>query len=158
MAYSDSFNEAFLATVNHEGGYVNDPKDRGGETNLGISKRAYPNEDIKSMTMDRAMFLYHRDYWDGICGEDLPPTVAKELFDAAVNCGVTAAIRMLQRAIGVSADGIMGPVTLATTQAYNLNLLRRKFAAEMLDYYTSLPTWSTHGRGWVRRVANKLRS
>lgn len=83
-----AFDKALDFTLRWEGGYVNDSSDPGGETKFGISKRAYPNEDIKNLTRERAAEIYKRDYWDGVgCGtHPLGDSVA--LFDSAVNCGV----------------------------------------------------------------------
>lgn len=87
----DSFGTALTHVLGWEGGYVNDPRDPGGETKYGISKRAYPAEDIKNLTVERAAELYKRDYWD-LCGcGQLPPGAGLLLFDTAVNCGVKRA-------------------------------------------------------------------
>lgn len=153
-----TFAAAFARTIGHEGGYVNDPRDPGGETKFGISKRAYPGEDIAGLTIERAAALYARDYWTPIKGDQLPDAVAAEVFDAAVNHGVSAGVRMLQRAVGVSADGIMGPVTLATAQAIEPMHFVLRFNAARLEFYADLPTFPAFGRGWARRVAGNLRS
>lgn len=152
-----NFDTAFDALIGHEGGYVNHPTDPGGETKYGISKRAYPGEDIKNLTIDRAKELYRRDYWSAIKGDSLPFPVAFEVFDSAVNHGVGQATRFMQRALGLSADGIIGPITLAKAQAVNPDQFRMKFNAERLDFYSDLPTWPAFGRGWCKRVANNLR-
>lgn len=153
-----NFDQAFERLIGHEGGYVNDSRDPGGETRYGVSKRQYPNVDIAKLTLDEAKAIYRRDYWTAIRGDEMPYAVAFEVFDAAVNQGVTVAIRLLQRAIGVSADGVIGSVTLATAQAADPEKFRMKFNAARLDYYTELPTWPAFGKGWVRRVANNLRA
>ena len=150
-----NFDRAFDIIIGHEGGYVNDPRDPGGETKYGISKRAYPNEDIKNLTLDRAKELYKRDYWNALEAETLPDAARLMVFDCAVNCGVTAAKKLLQRSIGVKDDGIIGPATRrAISTAVNLPM---KFAGFWLQYYTDLPGWPTYGKGWTRRVANDLR-
>ena len=150
-----NFDKAFGIIIGHEGGYVNDSRDPVGETKYGISKRAYPNEDIKVLTLDRAKFLYKRDYWDAIEAELLPDPVRLMVFDCAVNCGLTAAKKLLQRAIGTKDDGIIGPKTRAAiSSAVDLPM---KFAGQWLDYYTGLPGWPTYGKGWTRRVANDLK-
>lgn len=152
------FENAFDRVISSEGGYVNDPRDPGGETRYGISKRAYPHEDIPGMTLERAKQLYKRDYWDAIKGDQMPYDVAVHVFDTAVNCGVATAARMLQKALGVQADGVLGPFTLSTAQAIDPARFAAKFNAERLDYYAALPTWPAYGKGWVKRVANQLRS
>lgn len=152
-----NFDTAFDAVIGHEGGYVWHKDDPGGETRYGISKRAYPGEDIKNLTVERAKELYHRDYWTAIKGDSMPFPIAFEVFDSAVNHGVGQAVRFLQKALGVSADGMIGPVTIATAQAVNPDRFRMKFNAERLDFYTDLSAWPAFGRGWVKRVANNLR-
>ena len=150
-----NFDRAFETVIGHEGGYVNDPRDPGGETKYGISKRAYPNEDIKNLTLNRAKELYKRDYWDSIDAESIPGVARLMVFDCAVNCGVTAAKKILQRAVGVKDDGIIGPKTRAAIS--NTPDIEQRFAGFWLQYYTDLPGWPTYGKGWTRRVANDLR-
>ena len=81
----DTFDTAVTAVLSYEGGYVNDPNDPGGETNWGISKRAYPNLDIRNLTRDRAIQIYRRDYWDSLGCDQFPPAIVIALFDSAVN-------------------------------------------------------------------------
>ncbi|HNB44616.1 MAG TPA: glycosyl hydrolase 108 family protein [Burkholderiaceae bacterium] len=99
------FDQAFARTIGHEGGYAADSRDPGGETNYGISRRAYPGEDIAGMTLDRAAQIYRRDYWDAIHAEQMPEAIRRELFDTAVNMGTYSAVTLLQRALGVTAAG-----------------------------------------------------
>ena len=96
---SEPFDTAMTAVLGYEGGYVNDPNDPGGETNWGISKRAYPNLDVKNLTRDGAIQIYRRDYWDALGCDRFPSVIAIALFDAAVNQGPVAAVRILQRAL-----------------------------------------------------------
>lgn len=149
-----SFDAAFEMVTDsiHEGGYVNDPNDPGGETKYGISKRQYPNEDIANLTLARAKVLYRRDYWDPIKGDQLPAALAICLFDMAVNSGVAQAVRTLQRAIDVHVDGIMGPGTLGKALALPEKILVAYMQAERVLYLMSLPTFKNFGRGWTRRV------
>lgn len=154
---SPNFNEFIDRVLGHEGGYVNDPRDPGGETNWGISKRAYPKVNIKTLTRDGAIALYHRDYWIPIRGDELPKTVAFQVLDAAVNHGVSRAIMWLQKAVGVADDGDFGPVTLKCVKAANPNDLALQFNAERLDFYTRLATWNTYGKGWARRIVHNLK-
>jgi len=84
-----NFDRAFNILMQFEGGYVNDPSDPGGETKYGISKKAYPDEDIKNLTMDRAKELYKRDYWDAAGCDSLPEGIDICTFDTAVNCGLS---------------------------------------------------------------------
>lgn len=106
------FERALNFCLRWEGEYSNDPNDPGGETNFGISKRAYPNEDIMRMTRGRAALIYRRDYWDKAKCNDMPWPVNFVHFDCAVNTGTGRANQILQQAAGVNADGVIGPVTL----------------------------------------------
>lgn len=140
----------------HEGGYVNDPSDPGGETRWGISKRAYPDGDITRLSRERAIELYRRDYWAPIKGEELPPVIAFQVLDAAVNHGTSRAIKWLQQAVGADDDGVLGPKTmLAVKTTPQLDLLAR-FNSVRLEFYAGLPTWANYGRGWAKRVAANL--
>lgn len=90
-----SFDQALAFVLEREGGYVNDPADPGGETNFGISKRAYPTIDIRHLTPELAGAIYFRDYWSAAGCETLAPDLALLVFDTAVNCGVTRAMAWL---------------------------------------------------------------
>ena len=147
--------KAIANVLDHEGGYVNHPSDPGGETNFGISKRAYPHLDIRNLTQGDAIAIYRRDYWNPINGDHLPPAVAIYLMDTAVNIGVSRAIRMLQRVVGVAEDGIIGVKTIDAVRA-TPNALQLLDAAR-LAYYRRLPTFATFGRGWTRRAAETFR-
>lgn len=95
MALSFGMDMTFV--FGEEGGYVNDPNDPGGETNYGISKRAYPLVDIKNLTRQAAQEIYHRDYWNPINGDGLDPNLACVAMDAAVNHGVSRALTWLHQ-------------------------------------------------------------
>jgi lysozyme family protein len=159
-----NFDEAFalLVDVHHEGGYVNNPADPGGETKYGISKRSYPGEDIKNMTLDRAKQLYARDYW-GPAGCDALPDVLKfEMFDLAVNTSApgrpVTAIKLLQQAVGTADDGVIGPRTLLALSSIEPQKVLRHLQARRLRYYTSCrpELWQRFGAGWVNRVADNM--
>ena len=151
-----NFDEAFNTLIGHEGGYVNARNDSGGETKYGISKRSYPGEDIAGMTMDRAKQIYARDFW-GPAGCDALPDAAKlQVFDTAVNSGVTAAIRMVQRATGETVDGVLGPKTLQALQSMPPARFVARFNGARLAFQAELATWPSFGRGWARRIADNL--
>lgn len=152
-----AFDDAFEALIGHEGGYVNDPRDPGGETKFGISKRAYPNLDIKSLTLDAAKAIYRKDYWGPAQAEALPACVAFDVFDMAVNSGVKTAIQTLQKALGVSPDGVLGPISLRAVQQADAYRLKAAFNGERLELMTDLSNWPAHGKGWARRIAANLR-
>jgi len=91
-----SFDQALKFVLEREGGYVNDPLDPGGETKYGISKKSYPNVDIKKLTPELAAVIYQSDYWAPAGCDDLSPDLALVVFDSAVNCGVERAVEWLE--------------------------------------------------------------
>jgi lysozyme family protein len=151
-----TFDDAFERLLGHEGGYVNHGSDPGGATNFGISQRAYPNEDIRGMTADRAKIIYYADYWRPAGCDSVPESIRFDLFDMAVNAGVGTAVRCLQRAVGATADGKIGPRTLAALAALPEASIRARFNGSRLAALTELPTWPAFGKGWSRRIAANL--
>lgn len=152
-----NFDQAYDRLIGHEGGYVNDPRDPGGETKFGISKRAYPDVNIASLTEEGARTIYRRDYWQRAQADQYDGAIAFQLFDAAVNSGIGNAIRFLQRAVGVADDGQVGPATLRAIKAMTVTDVLMRFNAERLDFMTKLSTWPTFGKGWARRIVENLR-
>ncbi len=151
-----NFDLAFKTVIGHEGGYIDHPSDPGGETKYGISKRAYPSEDIKNLTLDRAKELYKRDYWDKLYLDDLPDQIRFDLFDAAVNSGVSTAIKFLQKACEVNPDGKLGSITIGAANRIDPQALDKRLSAYRLLYLASLRTFPTFGKGWITRVATNL--
>lgn len=163
------FDKAFERVIGHEGGYTADPKDRGnwttgeigkGElkgTKFGISAMSYPNIDIKNLTVEQAKAIYKKDFWDALGMERFMSAMQFQLFDAAINHGWRRVVPMLQRAAGVSDDGIIGPKTIAAVNAMDLNDMLMKFLAERIEYFTKVSTFLTYGKGWMMRCANNLR-
>lgn len=151
-----NFDQAFEKLIGHEGGYVCNPADPGGETRYGISKRSYPLEDIKGMTLDRAKEIYRRDFWDKCQADELADEVRFDVFDAAVNSGVKQSIKWLQRAVNTTDDGVLGPATMAACRVLPGYVQHARFNGHRLQFMASLPTWTTFGRGWAIRVSKNL--
>jgi lysozyme family protein len=160
----DKFERAFQIVVGHEGGYSTDPHDRGnwtggdvgkGElkgTKYGVSARAYPGLDIAGLTLDAARAIYLRDYWSPCrCGE-MAWGPALVTFDSAINSGVRFASILLQRAVGAAPDGVIGPRTLASLAARDPHQVAAEMLAQRAYQMTAMPTWHTHGLGWIRRI------
>jgi lysozyme family protein len=143
---------SFVLAKEIEGGYVNDPRDPGGETNFGISKRAYPDLDIRGLTEDDARAIYKRDYWDTVRGDSLPPIIAVAVFDAAVNQGRNPAIQLLQRAVGVEADGKLGPVTLKAIHDADPEELLVEYLGWRARRYHGTVNADVYIRGWMIRL------
>jgi len=146
-----SFIEAMRVIFKNEGGYSNNPLDPGGETKFGISKRAYPNVDIKNLTLDSAAVIYKRDYWDKIKGDALPYPVALLAFDVAVNSGPDESAILLQKAVDVVQDGKIGPKTIEAVLKHNLPDLVNEFSTYRMLYYFSLSNFKIFGKGWTKR-------
>lgn len=150
------FDQAFERVIGHEGGYSNDPADPGGETMYGVSKRAYPHEDIAGMTLERAKAIYLHDYWGPAGCDALPDGIKFHVFDLAVNSGVATAIKLLQRAVGETTDGILGPRTLTAATSMPAPRLVARLSAQRLALMAGLPNWPRFGRGWVLRMVDNL--
>lgn len=151
-----TFDDAFERLIGHEGGYINSRADPGGETKYGISKRSYPGEDIPGMTLARAKEIYRRDFWGAAGIDALPDGIKFDVFDMAVNSGVTASIRIVQRVAGTTPDGIMGPQTLLALNSIPPLRLLARFNGARLAFMAELPTWPSFGRGWAMRIASNL--
>jgi lysozyme family protein len=156
-----NFDKALKAVLVHEGGYVFNPKDPGGETNLGCTKAVWEEhcghpvdtKTMKALTPADVGPLYKNKYWDKIKGDDLPSGVDYCVFDAAINSGSGRAAKWLQACVGVEPDGGIGPKTLAAVQAFNPEQLIKDYSKRRLSFLSDLSTWETFGRGWAKRVA-----
>ncbi len=158
---ANNYDEALRRLLVHEGGYGNDPADPGGPTNFGITLadyRKYINADgvaanVQAMTVEQAKAIYRARYWNAVHGDELPPGVDYAIFDYGVNSGVSRAIKVLQRLVGVAVDGEIGPDTLAAARARDPKVLVGAIQDERLAFLKGLSTWPTFGKGWSRRVA-----
>lgn len=156
----DNFDAALKAILHHEGGYVNHPRDPGGMTNLGVTKRVWEEwvghevdeKAMRGLTPEMVAPLYKQKYWDRIRGDDLPAGVDYAVFDAAVNSGPGRAAKWLQTAVGAVPDGAIGPATMGRVADMKSTDIIEKYQATRLAFMQSLPTWDTFGRGWGRRV------
>jgi len=152
-----TFDLMFDRLIDHEGGYVNNPDDPGGETKWGISKRSYPNLIISKLTRNQAKDIYKKDFWERINADRLPDGVAFQLFDFAVNSGIETAVRYLQRALSVADDGHWGPISQKAADNTSESDMIMMLCAERLDFMTRLSNWSNAGKGWARRIAQNLK-
>ncbi len=152
----------------HEGGYVNHPKDPGGETNKGVIKAVYdsyrkvkglPIQSVKLIQPLEIEEIYRRQYWRMVKGDDLPAGLDYAVFDFAVNSGISRAIKYLQKLVGVWADGAIGLQTLSAVYAAakaDEEMLIARYCANRLAFLKSLSTFPTFGKGWTRRVIGDL--
>jgi lysozyme family protein len=145
-----------------EGGFVNHPSDPGGMTNLGVTKATWENwvgrasdeAEMRSLTPEKVEPLYKKKYWDAVRADELPVGLDYLMFDFGVNAGPGRAIKVMQSAVGVTPDGGFGPLTLAAVQAIDPVELIEKFSQAKEDFYRSLGTFATFGKGWLNRVAD----
>lgn len=158
-----NFDIAFSRTVGAEGGYVCNPADPGGETCWGVTvavARANGYQGaMRDLPLETAHIIYQARYWTPLRCNDLPPPLAFQVFDAAVNHGVKQASRWLQSAAVMplaDQDGSVGPKTLSAVAQFRADVLVLRFNAQRLAFYAGLPTWPAFGRGWARRVADNL--
>ena len=147
--------------LHHEGGYVNHPKDPGGETNMGVTKRVYEDfggtKDMKELTREDVEPIYKKNYWDRVKGDDLPDGLDLMIFDFAVNAGTGRAAKFIQKLVNTTVDGGIGPNTLGKIKeyviTYGIEETISSYALMRQNYYESLSTFDTFGRGWTRRVS-----
>ncbi len=155
-----NFDEAFVRLLGHEGGYANDPRDPGGETIWGITRRvALANGytgPMREMTQAQAKAIYLPLYWNAARIDRLPIELRFHVFDAAVNSGVGQANRWMQRAVGAVDDGVIGPETLGALATVPGAVVAARFTGHRLQFMASLQTWPAFGRGWANRIANNL--
>ena len=155
-----NYDKCLETILHHEGGYVNHPKDPGGETNLGVTKRVYlehgGTKDMKDLLVEDVAPIYKKGYWDKMKGDELPSGLDLCVFDFGVNAGPGRSAKYLQTMIGTVADGGIGPNTLAKLKEYvekhGIEKSIEDFQGARQDYYEKLSTFATFGRGWTRRV------
>ena len=157
-----NWEKSFELMLQSEGGFVNHPSDPGGMTNLGVTKatweswvgREVDEAEMRGLTADKVEPLYKERYFDAVRGDELPMGLDYLMFDFAVNAGAGRAIKTLQAAVGVTPDGGFGPITMAAVQAVDPVELIERFSQAKEDFYRSLTTFSTFGKGWLNRVAD----
>ncbi|MCM8594089.1 glycoside hydrolase family 108 protein [Accumulibacter sp.] len=145
-----------------EGGFSNHPEDPGGPTMMGITQatlaawRGHPvsADDVRTLGRTEALDIYRANYWNAMRCDDLPKGVDLMVFDFGVNAGITRSVRLLQKVAGAEQDGSIGNLTLRAVRASNPAALVEALASGRLDFYRSLDTYPTFGRGWENRVAD----
>jgi len=160
----DNFDACFDRVIQSEGGYVNDPADAGGETNLGVTAGAWGaylgrpinSGEMQALTKDTVKPFYRQMYWDKVKGDDLPAGVDYVVFDFAVNAGVSRAAKFLQRSVGAVDDGVIGNGTLGKVAVTNKQRLLAAFADQKQRFYNGLalsnPSQQKFLKGWLARV------
>lgn len=156
-----NWDACFDMVIKSEGGFVNNPKDPGGMTNLGVTrsaweaylKRTVTEAEMRALTPATVKPFYKTLYWDRIKGDDLPSGVDYAAYDLAVNSGPSKAAKYLQEIAGITADGVIGPKSLEAIKSCKADEVADAICDMRLDFLKKLPTFATFGKGWSRRVA-----
>lgn len=164
-----NFTRALPLVLKHEGGYVDHPKDPGGATNKGVTLATFrkfvkadgSKADLRKITDDQVATVYYRGYWSAVQGPALPSGVDYAVFDFAVNSGPKRAAQFLQKVVGVSQDGRVGPLTIEAAKAMSASEIVNRLCDDRLAWMqrikhrtTGARLWDTFGKGWSRRVAD----
>jgi lysozyme family protein len=155
-----NFRDCLELVLKSEGGYIDHPKDPGGRTNLGVTQRVWEEwighpateKDMRELTPALVAPMYEMRYWRTSYCEKLPRGLDLLVFSMAVNAGAGRSVKLLQDAIGVVADGVIGPRTMAKINEANVEVLIDKFSEARTAYYKGLKLFPVFGRGWVART------
>lgn len=165
-----NWDQAFKQMLKSEGGFTDDERDNGnklpdgrkGSTMLGVTQfnweqhvgHQVTHDDMRQLTPTDVEPLYKKKYWDVVRADELPSGIDYMVFDMGVNAGPGRSIKLLQTAVGVTADGGFGPMTMAAVQAIDPVTLIERFSAEKIVFYRSLDSFTVYGTGWLNRVAD----
>ena len=160
----ENFDKCLKMLLSHEGGFVNHPEDPGGIKNLGVTKKVYDEwigresteQEMRDLTPDDVAPIYKKNYWDRIKGDSLPSGLDWACFDWCVNSGSGRPAKAVQRAVGATADGAIGPATLGLIMEKDPKFIIEYVHDVRQDFYKSLKTFETFGRGWTRRNKETL--
>jgi lysozyme family protein len=156
-----NFARSLAAVLEHEGGYVNHPKDPGGATNMGVTQDVYDAfrksrgldlRSVKYIGGNEVSTIYRTQYWEAVKATELPAGVDYCIFDFAVNSGPTRAAKFLQRTVGAVDDGRIGPATLAAVSGKDAKEIIGEVCEARLFWLRTLPTFKYFGKGWTKRV------
>jgi lysozyme family protein len=158
------YDKALAFVLKEEGGYVNNPRDPGGITNLGVTKRAWetylhhPVDEaaMRALTVADVTPFYRTQYWNAVMGDKLPAGIGLAVFDLAVNGGVRRASKMLQELVGEkNVDGWIGAATFASlsrhVDQHGIAHTIGAYVDARRAFYRSLSTFPTFGKGWLAR-------
>jgi len=159
----ENFESSLKLVLKHEGGFSNHPRDPGGATMKGVTQRVYDafrdrvgkeRQSVANISNEELRYIYRKQYWDAVQGDDLPAGIDYVVFDGAVNSGPVQSAKWLQRALGCAPDGHVGQATLALAQEYpDHDELVNAICDQRLAFLKSLRTWDAFGKGWSRRVS-----
>jgi lysozyme family protein len=164
LGMSERFVRIYEIVMRYEGGYVNHPNDPGGETYKGISRRAHPNwegwrliDQKGPVPEDLVRSFYYEQFWKPLRCDEMPAPIGEYLFDFAVNAGIRQAVKNIQMAAGVAADGILGPITMGAIRRSDVQVLMYKFLVHRINFYVTITTqrrkqFEVFFLGWIRRT------
>jgi len=160
----ENFDKCLEMLLSHEGGFVNHPEDPGGITNLGVTKKVYDEwtgsesteQEMRDLTPEDVAPIYKKNYWDRVKGDSLPSGLDWACFDWAVNSGSGRPAKAVQRAVGATQDGAIGPQTLGLIMEKDPEEIINYVYGVRQDFYKGLKTFETFGRGWTRRNKETL--
>jgi len=162
MSIDIKFEQIINIILTNEGGYSNNSSDKGGETKYGISKRSYPDLDVKDLTPEQAKAIYFRDFWNTQPYKNIDDIrIATKVFDLSINMGATAANKLLQRALRATGncvveDGIIGGQTIAAINSTLATELLSALKSEAAGYYRIIaatkPEQKVFLSGWLNRA------
>ena len=155
-----NFDQSLKLVLKSEGGYVNNPKDPGGETMMGVTKNAWStwlkrpiaDGEMAKLTVADITPFYKALYWDKSYCNQLPTGIDYMVFDASVNMGVGQSIRLLQKSLECVPDGVIGANTMKAINDADAKTMIDKFSAQKELFYRSLSTFATFGKGWLARI------
>lgn len=158
-----AWDAAIAFVLAEEGGYVDHPRDPGRCTNYGVTLatlRRWRNSETVDCAAVRAMLpleareIMRANYWNAVRGDDLPRGIGLCVFDFAVNAGPRAAGIKLQQVLGMTkVDGVIGPATCRMVWgSQDFRRIVMRYCDARMEFYRSLPTWNTFGKGWTART------
>ena len=160
----NNFDKCLHMLLEHEGGYVNDSRDSGGMTNLGVTKRVYDEwigrksteQEMRDLTPDDVAPIYKKNYWDRVKGDYVPSGVDWCLYDWAVNSGSGRPAKAVQRAVGATPDGVIGKQTVGLIMEKDPKFIIDYVYTVRQAFYEGLDDYKHFGRGWSRRNTETL--
>jgi len=154
----NNFKKCLELVLKSEGGWVNNPKDPGGETNLGVTKKVWEEwvghevKTMKDLTPEDVAPMYQAKYFMACYANQLPVGIDYMAFDAAVNMGPGRAVKLLQECLGCVPDGTIGPRTMQLIDQKKPEDIVDLYSKRKTSFYESLATFATFGKGWLKRV------
>jgi len=154
----NNFKKCLELVLKSEGGWVNNPKDPGGETNLGVTKKVWEEwvghevKTMKDLTPEDVAPMYQAKYWMACYANQLPVGIDYMAFDAAVNMGPGRAVKLLQECLGCVPDGTIGPRTMQLIDQKKPEDIVDLYSKRKTSFYEGLATFATFGKGWLKRV------